>query len=647
MDTHKTETDPLLINDENGDFDGERTNNDLKGRRRAPSFSFSSWEHATKGSVTKFDLSKIDLSKYHSPHEPFLGQFRATAIAGNDITSSIFYTAGQCIPVAGKYTPISMALVVTALFLFRNIYTEVCTALPLNGGTYNVLLNVTTKGVASVAAALSMLSYLVTSVVSANTAASYLNDLYSEIPVVQMTIAILGVFALLNLLGLSESATVALTIFIMHLMTLSLLALFSIIQFAQEGTDILTKNWERKVDYSPPIAIYLGYSVALLGVSGFESSANYIEEQKEGVFAKTLRNMWICIMIFNPLLSFLAISILKLEDIDEKAKLQTHGISTVLADMADKTRYGHTWLKMVVGIDAVIVLSGAVLTAYVGVIGLVKRMAMDRCLPSFLLSQNPWRKTNHWIIIGFFLIATSLCFLKVDILTGVYTCAFLSVMALFAIGNILMKYKRKKLPRLAEASWIEVFLGLILVVAGLIGNIIFNTSIVIWFSIYFFSTMLLISLMFGRIRILRVFLFCLRDSPFLNKCFGDWATNTGKKIKSRPMVFFTKTDELQVLNKAILYVLENEITNCLKVVHVYSDESKIPTNLIQHIEVLDQMYPKLTIDLILIKGTFSPEITNHLVELLNIPKNLMFITCPGNQLKYKISEFGGLRVITH
>jgi len=31
----------------------------------------------------------------------------------------------------------------------------------------------------------------------------------------------------------------------------------------------------------------------MLGISGFESSANYVEEQKEGVFPKTLRNMWV------------------------------------------------------------------------------------------------------------------------------------------------------------------------------------------------------------------------------------------------------------------------------------------------------------------------------------------------------------------
>lgn len=35
-----------------------------------------------------------------------------------------------------------------------------------------------------------------------------------------------------------------------------------------------------------PSDIYFGYCSGLLGVTGFETSANYIEEQKDGVFPK-------------------------------------------------------------------------------------------------------------------------------------------------------------------------------------------------------------------------------------------------------------------------------------------------------------------------------------------------------------------------
>ncbi len=43
--------------------------------------------------------------------------------------------------------------------------------------------------------------------------------------------------------------------------------------------------------------------------------------------------------------------------------------------------------------------------------GLIRRMAMDRCLPQFLLYTNKLRGTVHFIIIGFFLVTSSLCIL--------------------------------------------------------------------------------------------------------------------------------------------------------------------------------------------------------------------------------------------
>ena len=110
---------------------------------------------------------------------------------------------------------------------------------------------------------------------------------------------------------------------------------------------------------------------------------------------------------------------------------------------------GGTWLARLISIDAVLVLSGAVLTAFVGVTGLIERMTLDRIMPAYFLRKNR-RGSSYRIIILFFLLCVSILHItngKVDALAGVYTISFLSVMGLFAIGNILLKLKRKKLPR--------------------------------------------------------------------------------------------------------------------------------------------------------------------------------------------------------
>ena len=116
-----------------------------------------------------------------SPHTK-LNQLQATAICGNDISSSCLYVSALTIIYAGQYAWISLLIVALVLFLFRKIYGEVVGALPLNGGAYNVLLNTTSKRMASFAACLTILSYMATAVISAYEAMFYLHDIVNRLP---------------------------------------------------------------------------------------------------------------------------------------------------------------------------------------------------------------------------------------------------------------------------------------------------------------------------------------------------------------------------------------------------------------------------------------------------------------------------------
>lgn len=91
---------------------------------------------------------------------------------------------------------------------------------------------------------------------------------------------------------------------------------------------------------------------------------------------------------------------------------------------------GGNWLSVLISIDAALVLSGAVLTSFIGVSGLVERITLDRVLPQFLLKKNK-RGSSYRIAIAFFLLCVSILLItkgKLSALAGVYTIAFLSVM---------------------------------------------------------------------------------------------------------------------------------------------------------------------------------------------------------------------------
>ncbi len=686
----------------------------------------------------------VEMTPRDSGQQHKLGEAASTAICGNDITSSCLYVAALCAIAAGPYAFVCLAMVAAMLYLFRNIYAEVGTALPLNGGAYNALLNTTTKFKASVAACLTILSYLATAVISAGEAMHYLHHLWQSLDVIWATVALLGIFAVLNVVGITESAVVAMGIFGIHLATLSTLIVAALIKFGF-NFDTLLANLSMPPPGGLGKALVFGFAAGLLGISGFESSANFIEEQKRGVFPKTLRNMWIAVAVLNPLISLLAMCIMPLEESWIGTGADKIPRPDFLAYMGEIS--AGEWLATAVSIDAVLVLSGAVLTAYVGVTGLVRRMALDRCLPQFLLKENKLRNTNHWIIIGFFALCCSivaittnevmdcevsipepgqgevfepakvrvnatsdgssplqplpvvqgkeacgtgpgwtfddpdkpakviLCpascdhgsadtdvsidfsfggphkrggkwHLDIGILAGVYTLSFLGVMALFAVGNMLLKVKRRRLPRAARASWPGVTVALLAVLVGLVANALMDypslNRLRIFVS-YFVVSLGVVALTFMRARIMKVLLAVLRavivpiNRGLLAKI---------DEVNNLQTVFFTKGDNRVNLNRAALYVLENEESKWLKVIHVYEKQDDVDEqHLAEQLHTIDELYPELRIDLVLVQGKFGPELIERISRHMGVPKNYMFLGTPGDRFPHNIAELGGVRLI--
>src|SRR5690349_9658776 len=185
-----------------------------------------------------------DLTNVVSPtHAPKLKELPATAICGNDITSSCLYVSSLAIIYAGQYAWVALLMVGAVLFLFRKIYGEVVGALPLNGGAYNALLNTTSKRTASLAACLTLLSYMATAVISASEAMHYVHQLWEGLPVIPATIALLAFFMFLTIMGIGESSIVAVIIFITHIGTLTLLIIVGVIFLFNHGFDTFTTNF--------------------------------------------------------------------------------------------------------------------------------------------------------------------------------------------------------------------------------------------------------------------------------------------------------------------------------------------------------------------------------------------------------------------
>jgi len=571
-----------------------------------------------------------------------LGQLASTAICGNDITSSCLYVSALAVLAAGRWAPVALLLVAGLLWMFRKIYAEVVGALPLNGGAYNALLNTTSKSRASVAACLTILSYMATAVISAVEAMHYVHSIMPALPVMAATVGLLALFMVLTIIGISESAVVAIAIFLIHLTTLLVLLVVGGLFLMSNGLTLLGENLATPSPDGFMNAIFFGFCAALLGISGFESSANFVEEQAEGVFPKTLRNMWAAVSFFNPSIALLALALVPI------AQVAGHH-ETLLAHMGQET--GGTWLAWLISIDAALVLSGAVLTSFVGVGGLMRRMTLDRCLPQLLLKQNR-RGSSHRILISFFLLTVSVLFItagNVASLAGVYTISFLAVMALFAVGNMLLKVKRGRLPRAARAGWPTVLIATAAVIAGLFGNVIRNPDDALVFVEYFVPAILIITIMLTRVTLLKGLLFSIRGLiSTMSHPLRGLAKSIEEKIEeinAQEVVFFTRGDNLANLNRAVLYVRRNEHTNRLKISTVVRSKADVPEKLRRDIAFLDEAYPDVHLDLAIVEGSFGPDLIHELARRWHVPPNFMFIGSPGDGFMYGLADLGGVRLI--
>ncbi|KAH9120730.1 hypothetical protein AeMF1_007228, partial [Aphanomyces euteiches] len=503
---------------------------------------------------------------------------------------------------------------------------------------------------------------------------------------------------LLMLVGIHESAIVATTIFVFHITTLSILSVACLIYTIQHP-EIIQRNYVNAtypdIDFmgnavqgSVGTALFFGFGAAMLGVTGFETSSNFVEEQKPGVFRKTMRNMWSISSFFNILLAVLCFGVLKMDGPDGIVANQNYVLAQMGVTAAGK------WAQWLVVIDSFVVLSGAVLTAYVGINGLMRRLASDRVVPALFMQKNKWRGTCHWIILSFFAIATSLV-LVLDAnqtqVAGVYTYSFLSLMFLFGSGCIMLKLKRQDIPRDIKAPWWCCLLGMALVFCGFMANLLGNPKTLMYFVSYFAFVLVVVFAMLERVFILRVLVVITnllfkdkKDRQPVEQVFQDedhsshssrqsYADDVVKKtlvhapslerengkvsglvssikaIKNAPVVFFIKDADLTTLNKAILYVRANELTHNLRFIHVYPETTvaalETVSQLKEMIAMFDCVYPKLQLDFYSIVGAFEPATIEWISQKYNIPTNMMFLKQPSNVESKAVSTYG-VRVIT-
>ncbi|THH31703.1 hypothetical protein EUX98_g2455 [Antrodiella citrinella] len=589
-------------------------------------FEFSGW-----GVLSHIDLNAEDTKKGEDDiqvarRDKSLGQFTAAALAGNAVLGSVFYALPAVVVVANVYSPISLFIATMIMFLWRPIMEELASALPFGGAPYTYLLNVSSKWIALVGAAVLLLDFASTAVVSAATAATYLGgEVHLSFPVYVVTLLVLIVFACICLSGLRESARLALMLLTLHIITMTAIFIVSIVAWARAGNSQLKDNWTT------------GRSL-----TGFECLPSYVSNFKPGIFPLVLRNLHYPAIFMNVLSMLFLLALVPFETI-----LQGNNVLSVLAEVA-----AGKWMRIWLVVDAVVVLCGGVLTGVLGVCELAERLARDRLLPQAFLRRlgtgAPIVSIMSFLVFNIIIYASS--GFNLVIISKMFSFVWLIVMTLFPLSVLLLKFNRGRLPRDRRVPISVVFLTFGVVFTAIGGNIAIDPTIVGYAAAYFLAIVAIFYATMRKVSIVRSMFWLYDQSPMLHiapgtKSWGDMMTAAVKQMRRQSVCLLINTDEINRLFHKVLYVKQNEETSCIKLVHFYEVDEGIPSEMEANWRILDEAFPEITVDLVLVRGEFTPARVAALSHRLQIPTTLMFLSCPGPDFPYAATDFGA-RIIS-
>ncbi|MBY0356398.1 MAG: APC family permease [Candidatus Obscuribacterales bacterium] len=374
-----------------------------------------------------------------------LSWWLAAGIVGADIGTSVFYSSGIIKPYVGFAAPIVILIVCLLMWFFKSTYEEGCSASPFNGGAYMMVLQTVGRRVAMVVGALTILSYLATAAVSALSGAFYIDSFDNVInwPLANVIItAIIPVviFGVLNIIGIREPAMIVFFIAAFHFVLLLGMDVWGLYLAFANHADF--GRIFQSLDKISPLNWLQGFAAAFLGITGFESAAQIVEQLKSPTW-RTLKQVYLAIVILvgltAPLTSYLCMVLLS------EAQLKSYS-NSLLSGLAYVE--GGTPLLIVLVIDAALTLFAAVNTAYVGCIGLCTTMAKQGNLPAFFLRRWDYRvpmfQGYPYVVLTFMAITVSMILVlpgQVDNLGQVYGMAFLSVMISFCVGVMLLRVR--------------------------------------------------------------------------------------------------------------------------------------------------------------------------------------------------------------
>src|SRR6266496_150864 len=408
----------------------------------------------------------------------FISFWRAAAIVLADLGSSAYYVGGIAERAIGKSAPWFILAIMLLSYCVRAVYIESCSMF-VRGGVYRVVRYAMGNTAAKFSVSALLFDYVLTGPISAVSAGLYLAGLINEAGVhfhvswlrlpshlsaAAFAILVTLYFWQTNRRGIPFSSRKALRIMQITSVMVVILIGWCVLTIVKKGAQPIPPPTLGHFTFGENalgwlsgtagpqiamVAVLIGLGHSLLAMSGEESLAQVYRE----IAAPKLRNLFraglvifVFSLLFTSLVSFFAVMMIPDSERSKYFDNLISGISMFLIGPAGLKLAFHGFVVLV----GVLILSGAVNTAFIGSNGVLNRIAEDGVLPDWFREPHPKHGTTHRLLnlIVVLQLATILVTRgDVYMLGEAYAFGVAWSFAMKALAVLVLRFKEPQTPR--------------------------------------------------------------------------------------------------------------------------------------------------------------------------------------------------------
>lgn len=312
------------------------------------------------------------------------------AVVFCDIGTSVYYVPGILYGEVGAAAPLFVLGTTAGFLLLASKYTEICWRHPEGGGVVTVASNAFNPRWGCFGGMLISVDYFLTSAISSVAGMHYISSVlpFLEPFIVEVSAAALIALAWINIVGIRESAMVALAMAVSAFVV-------DIVVLAVTGWHIGPVEWGAVVAHlnlgsSISLTTFLvGFAGAWLAFSGLESISQLSPAMNEPLRSSARRGMRLVIasiLITSPLLTLFSVALLP-------EAIKGHETERFISELG--ALGGGLPIKVAVVCTASVLLMFAANTAIIGGYHVFLALAGQGFLPSFITARNHRFGTPH------------------------------------------------------------------------------------------------------------------------------------------------------------------------------------------------------------------------------------------------------------